>query len=413
MSTSPVTASTSAPSVASAASTHPRRWLLAFALYTAFSNIGFTQAVWIVYLSLHGYSPFAIGLFEMTFHLAKFVAEVPTGIFADLVGRRASLVAACLCGAVAETLMLFPAPTLLVVSFALSGCCYAFRGGAESAFVWSLAERSGSRAQAERFSVLFSRMLVVGLIALAFGQASGGYLGHLWSGLPFLCQSVAYALGLLPLALLPEQRPETVTRPRPLAHLLDGVRAVRADRALVALLLVSAIEASVFTTVNYYTQLYFVGIGFALGVVGLIYAAASISDFAFTALAPHLIRRASRVWLVPLLASTVLGGLALMGTSVPVLALAGFLLLFHAGDAILVPVLGTLMNERAPDAQRATVLSLDTGLFSAAMIVLFPVFGLGLTHASAITVYHWTGGIFAIALCLIAALAARARRSGA
>ncbi|HET9918225.1 MAG TPA: hypothetical protein VFQ30_00185 [Ktedonobacteraceae bacterium] len=35
-------------------------------------------------------------------------------------------------------------------------------------------------------------------------------------------------------------------------------------------------------------------------------------------------------------------------------------------------------------------LSFQTGLFSAAMIVLFPLFGLGVSHVSYSTVYLWT-----------------------
>jgi MFS family permease len=53
------------------------------------------------------------------------------------------------------------------------------------------------------------------------------------------------------------------------------------------------------------------------------------------------------------------------------------------------PALSTYINERAPEAQRATVLSLETGLFSGAMIVLFPLFGLGITHIAYSTAYLW------------------------
>src|SRR6476646_7615401 len=67
-----------------------RRWTLAYALYTIANNASFTQAVWVIYLYSRGFSPLAIGLFETAFHVAKFLAEVPTGIFADLAGRRKS-----------------------------------------------------------------------------------------------------------------------------------------------------------------------------------------------------------------------------------------------------------------------------------------------------------------------------------
>lgn len=69
-----------------------------------------------------------------------------------------------------------------------------------------------------------------------------------------------------------------------------------------------------------------------------------------------------------------------MSGAQPVVGLIGFLLVFRACDAMFVPAISTAINTRAPEAQRATVLSLETGLFSAEMIALFPLFGLGLSH---------------------------------
>ena len=98
-----------------------RRWAIAFGLYTAATNLIFTQGVWVISLSIHGFSPFAIGLFETCFHVAKFLAEAPTGIFADLVGRRLSLIVSALLVVVAELLFLAPTPTLIAISFGLRG----------------------------------------------------------------------------------------------------------------------------------------------------------------------------------------------------------------------------------------------------------------------------------------------------
>src|SRR5215813_12157600 len=98
-----------------------RRWSLAFGVYSAATSLTFTQGFWVIYLATRGYSPFAIGLFEMTFHLAKFIAEVPTGIFADLVGRRASLIVAAVLAFVGELLFLVPSGPLIALSFALQG----------------------------------------------------------------------------------------------------------------------------------------------------------------------------------------------------------------------------------------------------------------------------------------------------
>src|SRR5262245_4261330 len=123
-----------------------RRHALAFAVYTLTLNTRFTQAIWAIYLAAHGFSPLAIGLFEMCFALAQFLAELPTGLFADLVVRRASLIVACALSAVGTLLFLAPSAPLIVLSFALSGTALAFRGGADAALMWSL---SGTPSAAE------------------------------------------------------------------------------------------------------------------------------------------------------------------------------------------------------------------------------------------------------------------------
>ncbi len=85
-----------------------------------------------------------------------------------------------------------------------------------------------------------------------------------------------------------------------------------------------------------------------------------------------------------------IGGLLCMIMSNHVISLLGFLIPFQVATAILYPAISTYLNQRCPEAQRATVLSFETGLFSLSMIVLFPLFGLGISHVSYTTVYMWT-----------------------
>lgn len=383
---SPQTASSTHPATA-----HPaqrRRWTWAFALYTAAINLGFSRAIWVIYLAAHGYSPLAIGLFETCFHLAKFLAEVPTGIFADLAGRRRSLVVSCALGAAGELLFVVPTAPLIVLSFALQGTAFAFRGGADSAILWSMAERSGEDEvdRSHRYSRLYSAMFLVLLVSEAAGTASGGFLSGLATALPFICQGAAIGLGILPVLLLPERRIAPaehgahVQRPHPLAHARDGFRAAWRDPVLLGLLLLSGLTAGIMTTTSLYGQLYFTGLGFTVAGVGLIFAVSIIPSSLFTSLAPRLIRArpARRVLALCVGAQTL--GLLLMATGVRALGLLGFLVLVYGADALVTPALSTYLNARTPEAQRATVLSFDTGLFSAVMIVLFPLFGFGLTR---------------------------------
>jgi MFS family permease len=68
------------------------------------------------------------------------------------------------------------------------------------------------------------------------------------------------------------------------------------------------------------------------------------------------------------------------------------------------PAISTYINERSTEAQRATILSFQTGLFSAAMIVLFPLFGLGVSHVPYSIVYIWTLEALAIGSLAIYAI---------
>ncbi|HEX6544360.1 MAG TPA: MFS transporter [Ktedonobacterales bacterium] len=378
------------PAVEIAPYTTQRRWALAFGVYTAATNLIFTQGVWVVYLALSGYSPFAIGLFETCFHLAKFIAEVPTGIFADLVGRRISLIISALLVVVAEMLFLAPTPALIALSFTLQGLAFAFRGGADSALLWTLVERSGSAEKAMRYSRLFSRMFVIVLLMQTAGVATGGFLLDAGRALPFVCSALTSAVAILPLLALPEHRAHAEQRPHPLAHLREGLRAVGRDPGLLGLLLLSGLTAGVMTTIGYYTQLYYHSIGFSLATIGLLLAIPVVPDALFAAATPRIIRWLPRRWVLAIFVGAEMVGLLALASRVPGLALVGYLGLLHVGDSVLYPAISTYLNERSPEAQRATVLSLETGLFSAIMIVLFPLFGLGLTHIDFSVAYWWT-----------------------
>ncbi len=363
------------------------RWGRAFSAFAVLANLDTENAIWLIYLAARGYSPFAIGLFEMIFHIAKFLTEIPTGIFADLVGRRASLVAACIFGALSALLFLIPTPGMIAASFVCSGISWAFKGGAQEAVVWTLASESARGGDVtNRYSRLYSRFLVLTLIAGALGAGSSGFLLRWNTAAPFLIRAVGVALAVAPLLLMPALRPEQpadiAERLHPLAHLRMGLSAAWRSPILLGLLLLSALEGTVFTTSNYYTQLYFHGLGYTAAAIGVIFGVAAVLDFLYTGAAPRVLGVARRRRLIPALVAGVSLGLLLMSGAQPVVGLVGFLLIFRACDALFVLAVSASINARAPEAQRATVLSLETGLFSAEMIALFPLFGLGLSHFS-------------------------------
>ena len=84
-----------------------------------FSGLRTTDAVWVALLAARGFSLWEIGLAESVFHVVSLLCEVPSGMAADLLGRKKALVFG---GALAVTynLLMAFAPNLFAICFAMA-----------------------------------------------------------------------------------------------------------------------------------------------------------------------------------------------------------------------------------------------------------------------------------------------------
>lgn len=84
-----------------------------------FSGLRITDAVWVALLAARGFSLWEIGLSESVFHVVSLLCEVPSGMAADLLGRKKALVFG---GALAVTynLLMAFAPNLFAICFAMA-----------------------------------------------------------------------------------------------------------------------------------------------------------------------------------------------------------------------------------------------------------------------------------------------------
>ena len=89
-------------------------------IYTAdlFSGLRITDAVWVALLAARGFSLWEIGLAESVFHIVSLLCEVPSGMAADLLGRKKTLVSGGVCMVLQSLLMAF-ASDLFTICFAM------------------------------------------------------------------------------------------------------------------------------------------------------------------------------------------------------------------------------------------------------------------------------------------------------
>ncbi len=309
-------------------------------------------------LDLAGY-----GLVVGIYYVAMFVAEVPTGLLADRLGRKAMMVLGPFLLAVGFlVLVAWPDFTGFCVGEALLGIGHSVLSGPPAAMLYDSLRANGretdylrieSRVNAWRLLGTGGSFLAGGLVAWAFG-ASGAWA---WSETIVLTSVLCCCAGLLALGLVEARRP-TTTR---VELLRQGLRDLNqpAVRWLVFYWIV------LFALLRYPFHNYQVYLG-EIGrqqpalahplVIGSIYLALNLLAAPMSRSAPGLVERHGRrllFWIMPL--SLALSLLA-MAPGIGMLGVVMFAFQ-QLPFGIHMPVLQEFVNRRIAPTARTTVLS--------------------------------------------------------
>ena len=104
-------------------------------LYTTgvLRNLSITGA-WVALLSVRGFSLWQIGIAETVFHITILIFEIPSGVLADVYGRKKMLLISNIMAAIGDVIMIFSTnlPTVCL-SIAFHALCYNFTSGSGDA----------------------------------------------------------------------------------------------------------------------------------------------------------------------------------------------------------------------------------------------------------------------------------------
>ena len=133
-----------------------------------FSGLRITDAVWVALLAARDFSLWEIGVAESVFHMVSLTFEVPSGMAADLLGRRKTLVAGGVCMVLSNLLMAF-APDLFFIclAMALSALANAMFSGTASALTYDSLKQCGRTDDYLRVSANCSQL---SMLATAVGS---------------------------------------------------------------------------------------------------------------------------------------------------------------------------------------------------------------------------------------------------
>lgn len=345
-------------------------------IYSMLSNFNLTSGVWMLYLAYRGLSLFQIGIIEAIYHITAFTMEVPTGIVADLLGRKTSRVLGRFMTIISIIIMIFGDHVVwFSLSFAFTALGNNLESGAGDALIYDSMKEIGREK---------GYMKVKGKIEVFFQLASslalpiGGYLATLDYSYVYKVALVVGIVTLLQSLTFVEPHIGRVEKKdnamKSFTHQLrESVAVIKNSRKLAFLILMTETIGVSATTTFFYIQNYLklngrdeFRIGIVLAIGGLLSAIGASQAhriekrFGYTkTLIMVLLGVVFFLWLM------VIGSLSEIG-----------MIGLSVVEAIEFVVMSDYINKLIPSERRATVLSMQSMVFSLFMIIIFPIVGL-------------------------------------
>lgn len=152
------------------------------------------MGIWVFYyLKFTDYS--GIGLIETVLILTTIFTEIPTGAFADLLGRKTTLIISLFLSTIGQFVMAITGSfSGLLISVFIMGIGAAFYSGTMDAFIYdSLKENK----QQSNYDKIFSKIQTFQLITIMICTVIGGYLYSVSPRLPFYLNSLFLFIGTI------------------------------------------------------------------------------------------------------------------------------------------------------------------------------------------------------------------------
>ena len=328
-----------------------------------------------LFLLQAGLDIFHVMLVNAAFAFAEFVFEVPTGVVADTLGRRVSLLF-CLITLLGSTLAYVALPALglgfwsfVIVSVVL-GLGFTFWSGAAEAWLVDALKHAGHDQPIEG---VFARSQIAYGVAMLVGTTAGGLLGQLDLRVPYIVRAVLL-VPIIVLAWTGIKEPGRERRALSLSTLPAEMKAVLVGgvrhglrHPVVRPLMLAAAVANTFMMFGFYSwQRYFLDLlGKELvwvnGVVAALVGAASIAGNLAMSRVAAMIGTRTGVLIACVAVRTLT--IMLCGLAPSFGVAVGLYLISNFVGGIASPIRQGLINHHIPSSQRATILSVDS-LFS-------------------------------------------------
>ena len=171
-------------------------------LHAFTSTLRFTDAVWVALLAARGFTLAQIGLAEGVFHGVSLLCEVPSGMAADLLGRRRTLIFGGALGVVSAVTMAFaPSLAFICAGMGLKALGYNLLSGTTEALTYDSLKTAGRERD---YIKVDAKASIFMKLASALGALASLLAGVLTSAGYYLADAAVSAVSVLAAANLTE-----------------------------------------------------------------------------------------------------------------------------------------------------------------------------------------------------------------
>lgn len=341
-------------------------------------QFGLITSTWVIFLQRqHGLNYTQVTLIDVVFWIVAALGEVPTGVVADTMGRKVSLAIGTLIMAASMLAWSFaPTVTLITAAYGLLAIGNTFISGADEAFFYESLNLLG---RGEEYTRLTGRKTALVIALTAVGTLSSGFLAALDLRLPFLIAVLCFlAMFGVTLFFQEPRHDASAGEASRLSYgevLRQAVQAMKMRprlRISIFYLILLGLSGVLLETVFLQPQALSLGVPLAgVGVVVTLVHVFNILGSSTSHRVQTALGESKLLFAAPILIVGCLVALALF-QSLPALTAAGLVGMF---TNLARPLAMGRLQKEAEDSVRATLLSLQSLLFTLIVAVIEPTMG--------------------------------------
>ena len=339
-------------------------------LHAFTSTLRFTDAVWVALLAARGFTLAQIGLAEGVFHGVSLLCEVPSGMAADLLGRRRTLIFGGALGVVSAATMAFaPSLAFICAGMGLKALGYNLLSGTTEALTYDSLKTAGRERD---YIKVDAKASIFMKLASALGALASLLAGVLTSAGYYLADAAVSVVTDEQAAREKHILQELPARLR--VHILDSLDCLCSSTPARRIIMADAVISLPSYLTSMFVQQRLTQQGWAmewLFLPGLLAGAAGMAG-ASLGRRLHPKRLRALYFGCALLVGT---GTLLAGAAPALLCAAGPVLVQGALSVWFLHSMQRL-NDAIPSDRRATLISVDSMAYSLLMIPASPLVGL-------------------------------------